>query len=155
MDLGKDWKSRKKQSQIADKIVIGRQPDCCQMLGSWLSPQGPSKIRPNQKNSRRLELSSSKNTPYGMWGQGACGVDPRFPAGLPFPVPEILEFVAFRDSGYFCPAIFLGLSRSFPRKPPEQTAETATAFSSFLTKHASTKIHPKIPFKKLSKSVVL
>ena len=23
-------------------------------------------------------------------------VDPRFPAGLPFPVPEILEFEAFR-----------------------------------------------------------
>ena len=28
-------------------------------------------------------------------------VDPRFAAGLPFLVPEILEFVAFRDPGIF------------------------------------------------------
>ena len=52
-----------------------------------------------QKNSRRLELSISKNTPHGRWGQGPGSVDPRFPTGLPFPVPEILEFVALRDSG--------------------------------------------------------
>ena len=37
-------------------------------------------------------------------------MDPRFPAGLPFPVPEILEFVAFRDSGKF----FQKFSRDFP-----------------------------------------
>ena len=84
-----------------------------------------------QKNSRRLELSISKNTPHGRWGQGPGSVDPRFPAGLPFPVPEILEFVAFGDSG----KIFQQFSRNFPgtflqnsRKDPE----TATAFSSFL-----------------------
>ena len=63
-----------------------------------------------QKNSRRLELSISKNTPHGRWGQGPGSVDPRFPAGLPFPVPEILEFVAFRDPGKF----FQQFSRSFP-----------------------------------------
>ena len=33
-----------------------------------------------------------KNTPHGRWGQGPGSVDPRFLAGLPFPVPEILEF---------------------------------------------------------------
>ena len=38
--------------------------------------------------------------------------------GLPFPVPEIPEIVAFRDSGKILPAIFPGLSRSFPREPP-------------------------------------
>ena len=43
-----------------------------------------------QKNSRRLELSISKNTPHGRWGQGPGRVDPMFPAGLAFPVPEIL-----------------------------------------------------------------
>ena len=64
----------------------------------------------NQKNSRRLELSISKNTPHGRWGQGPGSVDPRFPAGLPFPVPEILEFVAFGDSGKF----FQQFSRNFP-----------------------------------------
>ena len=56
------------------------------------------------------ELSISKNTPHGRWGQGPGSVDPRFPAGLPFPVPEIREFVAFRDSG----KIFQQFSRSFP-----------------------------------------
>ena len=64
----------------------------------------------SQKNSRRLELSISKNTPHGRWGQGPGSADPRFPTGLPFPVPEILEFVAFRDSG----KIFQQFSRSFP-----------------------------------------
>ena len=44
------------------------------------------------------------------WGQGPGSVDPRFPAGLPFPVPEILEIVAFRHSGN----TFQQLSRDFP-----------------------------------------
>ena len=64
----------------------------------------------SQKNSRRLELSISKNTPHGRLGQGPGSVDPRFAAGLPFPVPEIPEFVAFRDSGTF----FQQFSRDFP-----------------------------------------
>ena len=44
------------------------------------------------------------------WGQGLGSVDPRFPAGWPFPVPQILEFIAFRDSG----KIFQQFSRDFP-----------------------------------------
>ena len=75
-----------------------------------------------QKKSRRLELSISKNTLHGRWGQGPDSVDPRFPAALPFPVPEILEFVAFRDLGkifqQFCrdfPRSFLGNPRTDPR----------------------------------------
>ena len=68
-----------------------------------------------QKNSRRLELSISKNTPHGRWGQGPGSVDPRFLAGLPFPVPEILEFIAFRDPGNF----FQQFSRDWnPRTDP-------------------------------------
>ena len=56
-------------------------------------------------------------------------MDPRFPAaGLPFPVPEILEFVAFRDSGKF----FQQFSPELSCRTPAQTPETATAFSSFL-----------------------
>ena len=69
----------------------------------------------DQKNSRRLELSISKNTPHGRWGQSLGRVDPRFPAGLPFPVPEILEFLAFRDPG----KIFQQFSRDFPGVFPE------------------------------------
>ena len=64
-----------------------------------------------QKNSRRLELSISQNTPHGRWGQGPGSVDPRFPAGLPCPVPEFLKFVAFPGSGKF----FRQVSRDFPR----------------------------------------
>ena len=43
--------------------------------------------RGRRGGSRRLELSISKNTPHRRWGQGPGSVDPRFPAGLPFPVP--------------------------------------------------------------------
>ena len=84
-----------------------------------------------QKSSRRLELSISKDIPHGRCRQGPGSVDPRFPAGLPFPVPEIIEFVAFRDSGKF----FQQFSRDFPGvflENPQQIPETATAFSSFL-----------------------
>ena len=77
-----------------------------------------------QKNSRRLELSISKNTPHGRLGQGPGSVDPRFPAPLPFPVPEMVEFVAFRDSGKFfqqfsrdCPGVFLGSPEQTPEQP--------------------------------------
>ena len=63
--------------------------------------------------------SNQKHTPHGRWEEGPRSVDPRLPAGLPFPVPEILEFVALRDSGK-------------DSGTPEQTPETATAFSSVL-----------------------
>ena len=76
-----------------------------------------------QKCSRRLELSISKNTPHRRWRQGSGSVDPRFPAGLPFPVPEVLEFVAFRDSGNFS-SNFPG---SFPeRKDPRNISKSET-----------------------------
>ena len=40
-----------------------------------------------------------------------------FAAGLPFLVPEILEFKAFREnSGKIFPAIFPEFSRNFPQK---------------------------------------
>ena len=87
------------------------------------------------ENSRRLELSISKNTPHGRWGQGPGSVDPRFPTGLPFPVPQILEFVAFGDSGKF----FQQFSRNFPgtflqnsRKDP-RNSHSLLEFSDKLT----------------------
>ena len=65
-----------------------------------------------QWTHRRLELSISKQTPHGRLGQGP---------GRPFPVPEMLEFVAFGNSGKFFqqfswdfPAIFLQNSRTDP-----------------------------------------
>ena len=81
----------------------------CEPLSTYANHEAPAppseeeepqqKAPQIQKNSRRLELSISKSTLHGRWGQGPGSVDPRFPAGLPFPVSEILEFVAFRDSG--------------------------------------------------------
>ena len=44
---------------------------------------------------------------------------PKVPAGWPFPVPEIPEFVAFRDSGKIS-SNFSGTSRSFPQEPPNR-----------------------------------
>ena len=93
-----------------------------------------------QKNSRRLELSISKNTPHGRWGQGPGSVDRRFPAGLPFPVPEIVEFVAFRDSGKFS-SNFPGIFPEFSSRTPEQTPETATAFLSFSDSRARVSLY--------------
>ena len=57
-----------------------------------------------------LERSLGKGGQNRRWGQGPGSVDPRFPAGLPFPVLEILEFAAFRDPGKF----FQQFSRDFP-----------------------------------------
>ena len=74
-----------------------------------------------KKNSRRLELSVFKNIPHGRWGRGPGSVDPRFPAGLPFPVPEILEFAAFRGSGNFFQQFsrdFTGVFLENPRTDP-------------------------------------
>ena len=84
----------------------------------------PLQIYPNQ--TRRLELSISKNTLQGRWGQGP-GSDPKFPAGLPFPAPEILEFVAFGDSGKIFQRFF-GDFPEFSSRTPKLTPETATAF---------------------------
>ena len=122
---------RKKSHKITEKPVEGRvspliQPPKFQCFSSQFALHGlrtlevpwarliASSVRDlvatDQKNSRRLELSISKNTPHGRWRQGPGSVDPRFPEGLPFPVPEIPEFVAFRDSG----KIFQQFSRDFP-----------------------------------------
>ena len=42
-----------------------------------------------------------KKHPHGRWGQGPGNLNPRFLAGLSFPVSEILKFVAFRNAGKF------------------------------------------------------
>ena len=65
------------------------------------------------QKSEKLEKAGTvdfKRIPHGRRGQGPGSVDPRFPAGLPFPVPQILEFVALCDSGTF----FQQFSRNFP-----------------------------------------
>ena len=58
----------------------------------------------------RAETVDVESAPHGRWGQCPGSVDPRFPAGLPFPAPEILEFVAPRDLRNS----FQELSRDFP-----------------------------------------
>ena len=41
---------------------------------------------------------NSRDSPHGRWGQRRGSVDPRFVACLPFPMPEIVEFVACVES---------------------------------------------------------
>ena len=77
-----------------------------------------------QKNSRRLKPSIPKSALHRRRGQGAS-------AGLPFLVPEILEFIALRRFRTNFPAFFPQFSSGTPEKIPE----TATAFSSFLEWH--------------------
>ena len=51
-------------------------------------------------------LSISKTPRTEGWDKILGSGDPRFAAGLPFLVPELLEFEAFCDSGRFFPVIF-------------------------------------------------
>ena len=75
----------------------------------------------DQKNSRRLELSISKDTPHGRWGQGPGSVDSRLtPSRFAFPGARNPRIYSISRFGKFFPAIFPGLSRSFPREPPNR-----------------------------------
>ena len=88
---------------------------------------------PSGKLERAATVGFQKNTPHRRQVPKVQGsVDPRFPAGLRSPAPEILEFLACCDSGKSS-SNFPKLSRSFPLGAPEKFPETATAFSSFLT----------------------
>ena len=70
-----------------------------------------------QKNSRRLELSISKNTSHGRWGQGHGSVDPRFPPRFAFPGARNPRISSTSRLEKIFPAIFRGLSWSSPREP--------------------------------------
>ena len=60
-------------------------------------------------------------------------VDPRFPAGLPFPVLEILEVIACGDPGKLeIFGNFRGIFPEFGSGVPERIPQKATAFSSCL-----------------------
>ena len=63
-----------------------------------------------------------KKTPHG-WDKLQSTVDPRFVAGLPFPLPQILQlkYPTVRDN---FPEIFQG----FPKGTPDQTPETLLEF---------------------------
>ena len=82
--------------------------------------------------SEKLEKAGNcrfQETPRTEGGDKVQAVSTQgFPAGLPFPVPEILEFVAFRYSDNFSSSFPQDFLRVFLGNSPE----TATAFSSFL-----------------------
>ena len=80
----------------------------------------------NKHFSEKLEKAGTvdfeKHPAQEGWAKVQGSVDPRFAAGLPFPVPQMLEFKAFRNSGNFFqqfsrdfPGIFLGNARADPR----------------------------------------
>ena len=62
---------------------------------------------------------------------GPGSVDPRVPGRFAFPGARNPRICSVSRCRKIFPAIFSGLSRSFPEEPPGQTPETATAFSSF------------------------
>ena len=79
-----------------------------------------------------MELSISKRHPARKVGtrSGQCRPQ-RLAAGLPFPVPKILELVAFRDSGKVFSSNFPRTFPEFSPGTPEQTPKTATALCEF------------------------
>ena len=100
--------------------IAGRGTDFS--FGIEFSIAGPS----GQKNSRRLELSISKNTLHGRWG-GSRQCRPKVPSRFAFPAarnPRIWWPFVIREK----------FSSNFPGTFSEfssGTPETATAFSSF------------------------
>ena len=76
-----------------------------QLFRSWKFFFQIKKTREGCNSNRRSQ--KAPRTEGGDKVQGS--VDPRFPAGLPFPVPEILELRGFRDSGKFSSSIFPGI----------------------------------------------
>ena len=57
---------------------------------------------------------------------------PKVPGRFAFPGARNPRICSMSPFGKTFPAIFRGLSLSFPPEPPEQNPETATAFSRFL-----------------------
>ena len=88
----------------------------------------------NQKNSRRLELSISKNSPPGRWGQGPGQCRPKVPGRFAFPSARDPRICSISRFGKIIPAVFPGLSRSFSREPPNASHKQAKPLSSFLNK---------------------
>ena len=89
----------------------------------------------NKLYSEKLEKAGTvdvKSTPRGRWGQGPGSVRPKVPGRFAFPGARNPGICSTSQFGKNFPAIFPGLSRSFPREPPNRAPETATAFSSFL-----------------------
>ena len=111
-----------------------------------------------QKNSRRLELSSSK-TPHTEGGDKVQAVStPRFPAGLPFLVPEILEFVACGASGKVFqqfsrdfPGVFLGNPQTDPGNSPTSFCRFAGATCTSLSKS----LHAREYFIQISEGIAV
>ena len=86
----------------------------------------------DQESLRRLELPISNNTRTEGWVKVQGGVDPRFAAGLPFPVPEALDFIEdFAIRGKFS-CIFLAIFPEVSLGTSDEIPGAATAFSSFL-----------------------
>ena len=79
-------------------------------------------MNPRKREKAVTVSCKKKKRPARRWGQGAgqqtC---PRFAAGLPFPVPEVMNLKALCGSGNYFPAFFPGLSRNFPREPPKRS----------------------------------
>ena len=77
-------------------------------------------LRTCQKNSRRLELSISKNTPHGRSAEGPGQCGPNVCDRFAFPGARNPRICSISRSGKNFPAIFPALSWSFPRESPNR-----------------------------------
>ena len=70
-----------------------------EVFGDNFKPSFPGKIRLIicHHHEKAVTVDFEKH-PARKVGTKSRAVDPMFAAGLPFPVPEVLEFKAFRDS---------------------------------------------------------
>ena len=120
------------------------QPGCCFRTGKkgyynmYFSEKTPFPKDPFFPNPVLFATSTPRRcncllrkTPHTEgWDKVRGSVSPRFAAGLPFPAPEILEFVVLRDSGKLS-SVSSGIFLQFLSGTPKEIPETVTAFSSF------------------------
>ena len=99
-------------------------PACASELSkTWFVLRGPLFLRKTQEGCN-CRFQTTACAEGGDKVQGS--VEPRFPAGLPFLVPEIEECIAFCNSGNFS-SNFPRTSPEFSLGTPEKNPETATA----------------------------
>ena len=85
-------------------------------------------------HSEQLEKAGTvdfRKHPARKVGTRSRQCQPKVPGRFAFAVPEVLEFVAFRDSGIIYPAALPGLSQRCPREPPNRPWKQPQPFRVF------------------------
>ena len=96
------WTSKVPTPHVLDPSKKGFGPSIGGPLGSLMFSKQSSLLTVSQKNSRRLELSISKNTPPERWGQGSGQCRPKVPGRFALPGarnPRIYSICRFAVNG--------------------------------------------------------